>query len=666
MNSYSNTPQESCAQGPDSLESAPPWYTEASADPAADARHERPILSLAPGSECPRYQTLADVPDELRTRGSWKRAGLKIKKGVAPRGELRNPDGEFTWDKLYAVQDTERVKLSVADQWRDLYWKLFVKDHNQNEPQRYIWWSKTRDDWVTVKARSGTQVVGGQYRSPYLRRGDIKNHLACLDIYGVFGGPVTRWLAIDLDRHDLARNPVTPAHTAVFLAQFRVLLDEFWGKEGCHFQVKEQDAEGVHLFLILPGKTPLAEAARGLRERLKALDDRHPELAARARVLGMRTLAALEVYPDPNNGFRLPLGTGRTMLLDRPLSFVPNRRRRLVQDVPGYMGWLRDPAKKYMLPDEVVRYLEGRLKPEPAPATPQTPVPCRQPRQTSRHGRATSSIPHKLKGCYRETMIDYWESRLVEPNMLDAMILVTARILPFQNKDEEEGIQVLDGLVDGLTDLRVSSRLGSARGRAQIDKTIRQAARLAYRIEPSLQSEKLRKAAAAFERRGFRLDDRSTWHRKSDFAWDASELAIIEREVLPMFPAANLEEVAAALKHFLKYMHGKASGEVAIKMFHLPFSRYPSITLGNTAKRTVFKNKLLEVGWLYIRAGHFPGTAGRKGRATAYAVAGSVSRKLSQPQPAEACISDADFEEGGPDWQIGATASEQYALSSSS
>ena len=163
--------------------------------------------------------------------------------------------------------------------------------------------------------------------------------------------------------------------------------------------------------------------------------------------------------------------------------------------------------------------------------------------------------------------------------------------------------------------------------------------------------------------RGFRLDDRSTWNRQIDFSWDAAEMKVIEQVFLPMFPAGRLEEVAAALRHFLGYMHGKANGEVAMKMWHLPFSQFPMITLGNRAKLAAFKKKLLEVGWLYQRAAYRPPPRkGVKGRATSYAVAGSVRRKLLAVDAAVEMANKAKVEDVWPEWLVEAVGKEEVAL----
>ena len=462
--------------------------------------------SLVPVEETPRYENLADVPDTLRTKESWKKESRKVRKGVRHRAEVKWPDSEFSYDKLYAIEDTQVIKVAEAERWQRLFWRLFVQDHNHSA--QYIWWSRTKSEWVRVTSRPNPEATGCKYKPPYLRRGDLRNHFSGLDIYGVFGGKHTWWVSLDLDRHDKDKKPATPAHTSVFLEQFRILQAELFGKDNWHFQVKDSEAEGIHCFQVFSQRRDRAAAVQELRDRLILLEARHPKLAARAEPLGMRSFATLEIYPDLTNGFRLPLARGRTMLLDRPLALVPNRRRRMVQDVAGYLSWLLDPQKTYMSADEVYQYLEKRLKPTDSSITPKPgssssentlSVPASAKSiSPQRRGLVTSSLPHKLRGRYRQTMIDYWESRLVVSNSLDAMILVTARILPFQNEDEDEGVQVLNDLVDGLTDLSVSSRLGSAKGRSFIDKTINQAARLVYRIDPSTESDKLCKVASAF------------------------------------------------------------------------------------------------------------------------------------------------------------------------
>ena len=66
---------------------------------------------------------------------------------------------------------------------------------------------------------------------------------------------------------------------------------------------------------------------------LRELDQQNPELALKAKAVGMKTLAELEIYPDPNQSVRLPLCRDREMLLDKSLPLVAHRNQQ--QDAPG-------------------------------------------------------------------------------------------------------------------------------------------------------------------------------------------------------------------------------------------------------------------------------------------------------------------------------------------
>jgi len=585
----------------------------------------------------PTYHTSAEVPAGLANRDQWQQQERKVKNGAEHRAvfELVEHDSEtgckeYSSDRLYAFEDTTPIRPIRPDPHLDAFWDHFVKDHNHNNG--LIWWSKRDNGWKTFLP-TGLQ---NRFRPSYLRKGEIKAHILQREIFGIFGGAKTRWLTIDVDRHPTKDNPITEAHNALFLEQLAVLQKHF---SDPFFQVKDEYAEGVHLFRLMPHGS-LDQYRHDLRQLLAFFDQKYPDLAARAEKLGMKTLGQLEIYPDPKNGFRLPLAKDRTLLVDRPLAKVLNRQKRPVQDVANFMAWINDPCRQYMPPAQVFEYVRCRLKPVgTAPIIiPTAPKPdvVRKPNTAPSSGRITSRLPHKLQGCYRQTMIDYWSSKLVVPNSLDAMLLATGRILPLQNPDDSEGEAVLYDLLQGLTDFSVSDRLVKNDWKA-IDKNIRRVVRIVYHREPSAENEKLVEVAAAFARRGFRVDDRSTW-RKIDFTWTPAELATIEDEFRPMFPKAGGLELGAALRHFIVYMHGKTGGEYDIRSFHLPFSQFCGITLGKTAKKVIFKDKLLRLGWLQVRTRPYKPPGGQKGRATGYAIGPALRCKIAKTGPSEATI----------------------------
>ena len=112
----------------------------------------------------------------------------------------------------------------------------------------------------------------------------------------------------------------------------------------------------MHYILTFDDPMNLKKVIAVVRKRLVQLDKQHPDLAARAKAAGMPTFAKMEVFPQANKGFRLPLCQGYQMLLDRPLPMV-EVRGKMVQDVVGYVNWLNEPARKYMPKQEILDLL---------------------------------------------------------------------------------------------------------------------------------------------------------------------------------------------------------------------------------------------------------------------------------------------------------------------
>lgn len=292
--------------------------------------HAALVASNNPG--VPVYRGWDRVPRGLRTRGQWDERNRRVLSAA-------NPEGILVWPETVKVRDEAGFPTGCADV-RCRTARLYGED--QTKPfvptalelahrhfydvfgrpcsrERYGFWSEERGHWTCVWDALGKQHV--------------RSHVNGTSIYGVYGGTHTRFAAIDLDLHHGDRD--------VFLGQLRILLDEFWGRDGWHMQVADRNAGGVHLLKVVP-ETKLDDMRATLRSTLQLLDQRHPQQAERARAAGMKSLGEVEVFPSPTQVFRLPLCWGRTMLLDRPLARVQNSRARhgLVQDVAGYIRWL--------------------------------------------------------------------------------------------------------------------------------------------------------------------------------------------------------------------------------------------------------------------------------------------------------------------------------------
>lgn len=278
------------------------------------------------------FQGWGRVSRGLRTRGQWEDANRRLL-------STANPEGILVWPETVKVRDEAGTPTGYADVrcrtarlYREEQTKAFVPTtlevaHRQFydtfvrpcSRERYGFWSEAKGHWTCVWDALGKQHV--------------RSHVNGTSVYGVYGGTHTRFVAIDLDLHHGDRD--------VFLDQLGILLAEFYGRDGWHLQVANQEAGGVHLLKVVP-ETRLDGLRATLRASLQLLDQRHPQQAQRARAAGMRPLGEVEVYPDPTQVFRLPLCRGRTMLIDRPLALVENVRARngVVQDVARYIRWL--------------------------------------------------------------------------------------------------------------------------------------------------------------------------------------------------------------------------------------------------------------------------------------------------------------------------------------
>jgi hypothetical protein len=358
--------------------------------------------------------TWDDLPADLKTRSAWRRKRRKVRKGAKPVARLtwdqilaQNADATVTNTTeqrvfarecgLYSFEQTAPYRGTARTLAVEIFWRYYVEDSSR---QYHICWAKGQ--WNTCHGR--------------LDEARLKSHLNGKERYGIRGGDSTRFLAVDLDLHD--------GDPDVFLNQLRVLIGEFHGKNGWHFQVADENAGGIHLIRCFRHDVRLEPLRKHFRKRLQELDQRHPELAVSARAAGMKTLGELEIFPDTQKGFRLPLCLGRTMLLDRPLPLVFNKRMgRDVQDVLGYITWLSRGQKTYMPADEVIQFVQQRLKPV-APKPKAQRVIAKGADSNSAIGEMADLGP--MKGQYRQKLVEFWTGKNTPPDSLNKGIALVA------------------------------------------------------------------------------------------------------------------------------------------------------------------------------------------------------------------------------------------------
>ena len=302
---------------------------ERAAEYARRVRLFQELLS-AENPGVPVYIDWSEVPEGLRTRDQWDDDYYRVPSGTTPAGIV-------VWWQPRQVRDDDRnqvrmidvvcrpVRLYSPEQVRSFtptprylahraFYDIFVRPANR---QRYAWWDDGH--WKFCRGKLSKQKV--------------QQHVHGNEMYAVYGGRKTRFLAVDLDLHG--------GDQAIFIEQLELLLESFGHKNGWHVQVANENANGVHLLRVLR-TADLEDARRSLRNILEVLDSQNPLLAHKARHADMKTLGQLEIFPDRRQAFRLPLCRGRTVLLDRPLELMELSRtkRPLVQDVEGYVNWL--------------------------------------------------------------------------------------------------------------------------------------------------------------------------------------------------------------------------------------------------------------------------------------------------------------------------------------
>jgi hypothetical protein len=420
-----------------------------------------------------------------------------------------------------------------------------------------------------------------------------------------------------------------------------------------HFQVADKAAGGVHLVQTFRTPVLLGSYRNTLHERLQSLDQRHPDLAARARAAGMKTLGELEVFPDPQKGFRLPLCAGRTMLLDRPLELVYDKRlKREVQDVIGYVSWLSRDDKQYMPAEEVFRFVKNRLRtPQPKPqADPEARKADKaKPKRVSGGAGGLGSLG-KMQGRFAQVLVDFWSGRLSVPDTLNTGIRLLALPLPYYLDDQEEAIQLIEQYIDDLPDVSFSSRL-SAGDRAEVSRIVANMVRQVYegnggQPDPEASSEKLKATVAAWKKRSFDPTDKSTWYKASaaqpcnlapEFFWQAEEVIKVGR--LQRLLNVSLQVASDAVKFFLRLVKGH-TGEIAVSFVKNLLERF-GVKCGHNGKANQFLDLLRQWDWIRMTAREkwYARESECKGRARTYAIGEAMVHKFERkPKAGLGCV----------------------------
>lgn len=595
-----------------------------------------------------------DVPEEqYATSSQWPRRGRKVREKQSPAARLVTTatfkKGERFVADEHLLEDggdtisviADEIPLYHHDQTRpytarnrtldfftyeDIFYTYARKD-------RFIYWQDTPPDDQPKEWKPGWRHHLSQNGFDFNRRlapADIRAHLNHTRLYGVMAGACTRFVMIDLDLHGGDRG--------VFLDQLRVLLRRFWGRDGWHLEAKTDGIGGVHLIRAFPKRRRTDDEIHKLKARLVELDLEHPDLNRRAVEAGMPSLFKLEVYPqESGNGIRLPLGRGRTVLINRPLGTVEHRGKTL-PDLHAYLRWMHDQNRAYMAADDVIEFVQARLA---------TNVPKAKPEIVDCVKRASlpadsEKVFGSLRGRFRQVLVEFYAGKLAPKGCLNAGIVLGARALWLEKVGEIAAAAILGEYVRDLPDTSVSGRL--ERGEYdEIDRVIRNTVRAVYRdnggqADSNFSSTMLSRTAESWRRAGFRFSDKSTWS-SANFVSETphpvtftdetrSKVAFLVADSLKVSDFSLAVEVAEYVVGVVAARQSSGAG-LSMRYFKKVIEQEFGIPCGANGKVNKFVKVMRDLRLITKVASHQFSTTKGKGLATKYEVGPSAKGRNS-------------------------------------
>jgi hypothetical protein len=541
----------------------------------------------------------------LKTRIQWRKERLRrVMKGEKPVAyvDLRymgtaiveeiNTDGTVTTRReprikvrqipLYSREQTAHYKRVGAVLLRDLY-SLYFADHA--DKGRYLWWNEEKGEWSSCRG--------------YLDDEKIKWHLQGKHVYGILGGDYTCFSAIDADYHG--------GDYTVFRDQLTLVLKRFHGQDRWHHSISPR---GVHL-INTHHITPTDRVRAELRRLLTEIDAQDPVLRRRAEEAGMRPISDWEVYPDPKQKFRLPLARGRVTLLDSPYSTI---------DLETYIRWQMKP--RYCSVDEALAHIFTIIQPINADvAPPKVKTPKLEQKSKNDQSRP-EMVFGPLKGRFAKVLVDFWSGRNNPPDSLNCAIALTARMMPYYFEDADEAVEFIERLIDDLPDVAFSDRLAEGR-RKDVTSVVQDTVRWVYdgnghQPDPEVSSATLTKTFESWQRRGFSLIGRSTWHRHSGtprlgehFNWSAEDLRALT--YFAKILNVDLETTANATRQLVRQLLNHSSGVMSIK-YVTNLLVGCGVKVGHHGKVNEFLRALEQADWITKVAEYVVGRRGRSWR----------------------------------------------------
>lgn len=607
------------------------------------------------------YERWKDVPKTFATRNGWKERGRKVNADeqatafleIVEERKLTTINATSKTYKqiaLFHLNQTHQFNASPLERAKQRYYRVFVKPANRSKLIKWCKGSYVDDSSGERYWDSTIPDEGWLKHSECLTLSRVESHLSGREEYGIFGGENSYHLMIDVDLHKVPY--------ALFLRRLEVLLDHFHGDCRCHFQVAEKDARGVHMILFFGNRSPLKTRRRWLKKEFQKLERIHSDIYLTADTIKSlpddqrKLVRPVEVFPDVSHGHRLPLAKGRLLLLDKPLYLIC-RRKKLRQDVEGYLNWLANRECQYMSKDAVLSFVLERLDMTCAAEH------CGSGLVLGGDGdgeRLAEHVPNKkkprkastLRGRTRGALVNLWSKSELGPfEHFNAGVLVTLRGLQAQGVSEEDAVEIVMRFVDELPDTTICSRLSGKRN--LVDADICRDARKVWKSDPSYTWQA---AASHWEKIGFQLSDKTTWDARREppppvfpsdveITFTVEEKQLLTEKLAPIVFGNKLsrkpekqERLFQAMAYFLRYVKGcdRELPETALPLVLVDFS----LKLRNHDKQAAFFRCLRETEWLYVAMEYdHPQKkgGGQTHRARRYGIGKAVAYKFGDPAP---------------------------------
>jgi hypothetical protein len=484
----------------------------------------------------------------------------------------------------------------------------------------------------------------------YMNEGMLRDHINQRDIYGVRADHATpqRWVAADFDLHiDKGDRP------DIFMRQVEALLTYLHSKQWI-VCLPRGAITGIHVVKIFDKPRRWQLVREEIEAMLRHLAELHPVLDQEAAAVGMKTFAAKEIYPNPKNGFRLPLGRGYTAITNRLLDLVPYHKYRGVAlkggDVEAFVNW--DGVEMPL--DQQLAIIRERVPKDAGDQLRIARVATKA--QVAGDRKAIEAVAKEvgdkkllgsMKGRYTKVLVEFYSGRLQVPKALQRGILLGVGALWAQKYPlDQRG----DYLLDLLQEIEIvnpifSSRLSNSEWESiaeDIYHTI--AAQEKLRSDPNA-GELIQRSngillrwAKAMSVLGFNFGDKRTWSdisaKKVDFAFDDSDIELINAAIVPVFQCSE-DTAKDAVEQVIRVVATKARhGDGLSREYRRALLTDNGISCQENSKLARCWDILVDTGFLRLtqagvfRRGH------RDGKANSYAIGPRLISRVYGFEPA--------------------------------